>query len=341
MDSDASVFATFYLNGWIGGYYTIHSIEEDKWIPGNILATVGSAIYTVDSSGSATLLIGSKYITGNRKEGNDGLLNGTSGLFQMQNGKELIISDKFNHCLRKLDRETKNITTFAGECRSSKNDTSSDGRCVPQGDSPIEETVFCNPDLLRHSERENTLLVLDKGYKEETCIRSINLSTSQVSTLYQTDSFTALDYFVVEETNSLVFLASNGIVQINLLTGSKQWLIGCEKNSSEADCEGFSNMSFSEPYAFIKLDDNIIVSGEALHVFNLESKSSLKLTANEISDYYSFRDTAAIALIDKQLFVGIWVSYLSADDYYYYEDYEGRGTAIFKINLPLSNCQGK
>ena len=37
-----------------------------------------------------------------------------------KNGSELIVADRFNHCIRRVNRHTSTVTTFAGICTNSQ-----------------------------------------------------------------------------------------------------------------------------------------------------------------------------------------------------------------------------
>jgi len=93
-------------------------LNEDKYIPGNILFTDKYSLRTTDGISVSTIAgspTSSGYSTGTGTSGRFDYLFG----FYQKNKTHVIVADYYNACLRMIDRTNGHISLFAGTCRSS------------------------------------------------------------------------------------------------------------------------------------------------------------------------------------------------------------------------------
>ena len=106
---DTSISYFVVTSGWV------YNLEEDHFIPGNIIYTDGSSIKTSDGKkisvvvGNAT---GYGYVEG---QGASAVFNSIFGFTQV-GLDQLVVSDYNNYCIRHVNRTTGNTTQHIGQC---------------------------------------------------------------------------------------------------------------------------------------------------------------------------------------------------------------------------------
>lgn len=315
----------------------VTTIVEDSYKEGNVLVGVGSAVYTVDSSGDHELIAGRLGNTDNRpqadKLGIDGMywnsmdwmgsydnvgstvLNLTHGLAQLPDGK-LIISD-FNHgCLRVVDRGSglPVISTLAGQCevRSSKFCTFEDGL--------FNEAKFCYPTRLIYVEEGNIVMVLDES-KNGSFIRVLNMTTQETATLsFGSQSIVGRDMFYRKMTESIdVLVATNYsllrlIYEFNEVNPKVVCLIG-----DDVDCETKRpQVMGNEMFHSMAVDGDLVALVDRSP--DMESNVYLyDLKNNRLSNLCDYIDlfcpyrAASVAFIGGYLYVGESIRYTTGD----------------------------
>ena len=93
-------------------------MEEDQYIPGNIIYTDGYSIKT--SNGQTTSIVVGNATSSGYTEG-----RGANARFQyifdilQLTSEELLVPDYSNYCIRHVNRTTGNTTQYIGQCRKS------------------------------------------------------------------------------------------------------------------------------------------------------------------------------------------------------------------------------
>ena len=197
-------------------------MEADLKNDGNILFSEGPSLKTTDGSTTVNIA-GDLRIPGYKDDrNNEARFRDITGFHQL-NKQEVVIADKYNHCLRKVNRDTGVTSTFAGRC----------GYEVFQ-DGPIDSALFYNPTgvfgpLGVHSHESTNrdsklkdlpllgfLYVTDSG---NMAIRGIHVKDGAVKTIVKSASLQGLSYycpFLYSERNVGGFVATNlGIMFIN------------------------------------------------------------------------------------------------------------------------------
>lgn len=347
LGSKLTTFAWFNLHEYQDGDRNIyiHSIQADEWIPGNILATIGSALYTISSSGDSELLTGSIQGQGYQNGHDyDALFNKTAGILQLNGGREVIISDYWNSCLRKLDRLTQEVSTFAGECDV---DYGTDEKGVPycgsRRDGLTGAAIFCNVVRLRYREAENTILVLDMA-QHETVIRAINLNTSQVSTIFSNLTFHARDFLDDVEEDTFTFTVAPGILQVDRITREGKWLAGCGNSSFSGVCasDDRRDISMILPHGLIKKHGIYIVSdffGNEVYIVNSENGNYAKVCHDTDGQrLFAIDHPAAVEIVGDHLYIG---QHVYTVDSYVHDYIATRFIKIYKVKLEVTTSDGE
>jgi len=92
-------------------------MEEDEYIPGNILFTDLHSLRTTDGISVSTIAGSPKSRGYNNSSGTSARFNGLYGFYQ-KNSTHVIVADYGNACLRMIDRTTGQISQFAGTCQT-------------------------------------------------------------------------------------------------------------------------------------------------------------------------------------------------------------------------------
>lgn len=96
-------------------YSEVYDIQEDLFFPSNLLFSDGHALLT--ASGNTSHLVAGKIGSWgyNERQGEQARFYGITGILQI-NSTTAIVVDKWNHCLRSIDRLTNQTSLYAGNC---------------------------------------------------------------------------------------------------------------------------------------------------------------------------------------------------------------------------------
>lgn len=97
----------------VGDNQIIH-IGLDEFISGNIIIGDGYSLKTTDGNKTETIAGHSKH-SGYREDSGGSRFNGSAGFIHLD-PNTLIVSDRHNHCMRKIDRRTNRTDTYVGTC---------------------------------------------------------------------------------------------------------------------------------------------------------------------------------------------------------------------------------
>lgn len=208
------------------GLTPVSVIQEDLFDsgPGHLLMAMGGALVAASvEEGFSEVLIGAIVPNNGKNVVNDTRFSNISGIAQLRFGaaeslpfEQVIFSDENNRCLRKLDRFDMQVTTFAGECETTTNATAEELECS-RIDGPLRNSTFCAPKTLHYDELNNRILVLDASVND-SAIRSIDLNTSTIQTLYEID-YTMPSFSYNEINNTASFAFQNGSILVVHLQG--------------------------------------------------------------------------------------------------------------------------
>lgn len=172
------------LTDYLGfGDFSVQHMEEDLYIPGNILFSTSETLRTTNGT-TATTLAGSK---SNRSQIDFGDIYfnafGTEAQFSridsfiQVNPRSVVIVDMFNNCLRLFDRVTTLVSDYAGKCAKGS-----------YRDGTASVARFSTPrSIIRNQRDPQQLLLLDSS---NVAVRTINVETQRVNTIFTSDNLT-------------------------------------------------------------------------------------------------------------------------------------------------------
>ena len=189
---------TFGMSRAPGG---IGHIAVDLRIPNQMIVAGRHAISTTDGSLSTQIIAGSRVAGYREGVASQARFHTVSGFFQLS-PSALIVLDRFNHCLRLIDRFSSATGPFVGQCSKSG-----------YGDGTA--AMFNEPyDIIRDTTQENQFFVSDRA---NNAIRITDLSNRNVSTLIKSDQIPKPKGMAYDtDSGSLYIIASCGVVMYNI-----------------------------------------------------------------------------------------------------------------------------
>lgn len=279
-------------------------MEADLRYPGSILYSEGASLKTTDGPSTKNIagdIRTQGFIEGSNKEAR---FNDITGFHQL-NRDEVIVVDKFNHCLRKVNRETGMTSIFAG-------------RCGFEGDKDgiLDDALFFQPtgvfgpvgvnshesSVVEHEGKPvdmkiaiGNLFVTDTG---NMALRQIH-PNGMVETLSKSDSFQGLNYlhpfFLVGDTKKTLHFVGfattdHGILFLNTQEDKVELAVGTEAIPSPGLFK--MNPITPSPKQFLLSDSNSGSSAPLnnMGMFFLDGSNRLKIVKlgeNNVIEYCS------------------------------------------------------
>lgn len=178
----------------------IGHISTDLRLPGQMLVAGRHALRSTDGALSIQNVAGSPFSGYNEGVGSRARFSTISGFLQI-GPNSVVVLDRFNHCVRLIDRDTRNTSTLAGQC-------SSKGYL----DGPAAN--FNEPyDIIQNTLQENQFLVSDRA---NNAVRII--SGRNVSTLIKSDQMPLPKGMAQDKTSgSLYIISACGLVMYDFV----------------------------------------------------------------------------------------------------------------------------
>lgn len=231
-------------------------LEQDLLNPNTLLACIDNAVATIDiKKRTAAAYSGLPNSAGYVEDrGTKARYNEAISLAQI-NKTTIIVADKRNFCLRRIERDSINSLTFAG-------------RCTEYGDSGAQEETTTTTDLRLSSPQS----LLYEGSTQRlyladmSSVYYINMADLRVYKLI--DSEYTIYSLVKSAIDPHMFIGAiaGGIVSIHTANGSKviniiagQELPPLENKALDGD---FAKASFNQPRAVIHLYSNLYMTAE-------------------------------------------------------------------------------
>lgn len=235
----------------------VYHMAEDLWRQGFILFSDGNSVKT--TNGATTETIAGQSKGGYREgQGTQAMFNATYGFVQ-QSSTLVIVVDRYNHCLRSLDRRTRMTEVFAGRCR--KSGFRNDGA----------KSMFDEPHSIIRDLKSKSYLVTDLG---NNAIRKVASDTKSVSTLKKSDSLRKPRGITQDETSGDFYIITyHALFRLSYATNKLQLLGGSE---DKAVVNGkLSQARFSYPSEIIMFNKgtySLIADGRQLRLIDMRSQ---------------------------------------------------------------------
>jgi len=269
-------------------YETIYHMEEDEYIPGNILFTDSNSLKTTDGN-TTTVIAGNAavkgYIEGIREESRFAALTG----FVQISPNEVIVADAVNHCLRLVDRSTGETQPFVGTCGK-------------EGHTDGATAQFNMPwSIIKDNQVPDHLLVIDRI---NGLVRSVLVNDRLVSTyasvMDKPKNLLQLD------NGDLIITSDHAVSRLDYSLHNLTLLAGTSETYGSDDGD-FSSTRFFHPAAVIKLSDSkLMIADKAngkLRVMDLKTRQTTTFCTG-MPAKCDFYDPRSLLLDGDELLVG-------------------------------------
>lgn len=236
---------------------SVYVLQEDIHNSGWFLAGLENSLVSFSPNGSLTVLAGSTNVTGYLDgQALQARFTAVLGIFQTQD-RRVIISDHSNHCLRILNRDSRIVSTFSGNCTY-----------PGYLDSKLEDAMFSLPTDLEPMEATgNRIAVVEFSPKR---VRYIHMQERLVSTA--ADLLTQVTHLL--KTPHHLYLAAKYGVQ-EAVDEAMIWISGSYVSGSVNG--NLKEASFMDPQGLAAIGSSIILLADRrlnkLRILNIDNES--------------------------------------------------------------------
>lgn len=218
--------------------YPANHMEEDLMYPGNIIFSDARTIRTTDGKNNSVIAGNPSYEGYLEGTGTSARVNHVGGFYQM-NSTHLIFTDRVNHCLRMLNRQTRETSPFAGKCGTSG---FQDG---------IDSRFYYPWSIIKDESSPNKVIVADTS---NHAMRRVDLVTKRVTTMLRTAA-TSPRSMVFNKKGHLLISQSNMLSEFRLADLLNTNVVGSKLTGT---LDGpFSRARFYYPYEIINVRDDV------------------------------------------------------------------------------------
>ena len=263
-------------------------MELDHYRPGYLVYTDKHALMTSD--GTTTHLIAGSSTQGGYREG-----VGAEARFYYIRGfaqiseKLLVVVDRYNHCLRLIDRSTNQTSVFSGLCESRGYEDGSPG----QFDYPFFVVI--------DKRDKNQLFITD--YRN-SAVRTVNVTSKVADTFVQSDSLKYIKCITQEEESGDLYVTANNAVYritytqttVSLISGSPG------ENYGHKDSTLLKSL-FDLPYELIFITPKtLLIADRGNNKLRIVDMNSDKVTTLNVTN--SLNSPRSLLLTNDSLYVG-------------------------------------
>lgn len=193
-------------------------MEEDRYVPGNLLFSDDSSLKTTDGSTTDTI-VGSPLSRAYREgTGTDAQFHWITGFIQ-HSANKVVVADIGNSCLRRVNRTHNRTQTYLGVCTSEG---------FRNGTSPL----FSGPRSIINNHMDNSSVLLTD--RNNNAIWTINIVTDDSQVLVESAALSFPRGIVQDEqTGDLYITNENGVVKYDYTSGDLRMLSGSSAKGSE------------------------------------------------------------------------------------------------------------
>ena len=174
-------------------------MEVDQYRPGHIIFTDYRSLKTTDGT-SVRLIAGKTQVFGYKEGVRDrAVFNDIYGFTQIASNR-VVVADRYNHCLRLIDRKTDSTSVLSGQCKSAGYHDGRPGR-------------FFSPwSVVRDRKDTKLLLVTDH---ENRAVRAVNAQSGEVSTFVKSQEKLMYMRCLTQDSKGDVYITAwNAILKI-------------------------------------------------------------------------------------------------------------------------------
>ena len=264
-------------------------MELDHYRPGYLVYTDKHALMTSD--GTTTHLIAGNSTQGGYREG----VGAEARFFYIRgfaqiSDKHVVVVDRYNHCLRLIDRTTNNTSVFSGQCESYGYE---DGR----------PGLFGYPVYVVIDKRDkNQLFIVDS---DNSAVRNVTVNSRVAGTFVQSDSLKVIKGITQEEeSGDLYVTAYNALYRITYIQRTVSLISGSPGRSSDIYRDStLLDSLFKYPYGLIFIrPKTLLIAEENNDKLRLVDMNSDQVTTLNVTN--SLHEPTSLLLTNDSLYVG-------------------------------------
>ena len=266
----------------------VYHMELDRYRPGFLLYADLKALMTGD--GTTTHLIAGHSTQGGYREG----VGAEARFFYIRgfaqiSDKHVVVVDRYNHCLRLIDRTTNNTSVFSGQCESYGYE---DGR----------PGLFGYPVYVVIDKRDkNQLFIVDS---DNSAVRNVTVNSRVAGTFVQSDSLKYIRGITQEEeSGDLYATAYHALYRITYTQRTVTLISGSPGDSSGDRDSTLHDSLFYWPAELIFIaPDTLLVADDNNNKLRLLDMNSDKVTTLNVTN--SLYGPSSLLLTNNTLYVG-------------------------------------
>ena len=272
--------------------HAVSHIENDLYLPGNLLFADGGALKT--SLYGETWTVAGFFAHDGYVEGvwQAARFSWITGFIQLSASKVLVV-DKWNHCLRVVNRITNSTSNFAGGCPSS-------------GYIDGCSALFSFPVSVIHNQKNSgQFLVTDSA---NFAVRTLNVTTAEVGTLFTHNPHMYAGICQDSTTGNIFLTTFDGLAKYDYKTTKVTTIL------SSAETTIMNGLRLSNPGELLFVcNESLLIAdtdNERLFAINLYNRIFMEITANceSSADEIGFADSltypSALAMFGDTVLVG-------------------------------------
>lgn len=286
----------------------VTTLAEDEYYRGNLLFSDYCALGTTLNGVDISYVAGEPHNSGYR-EGRGGVaMFRTISSFVQQNSTHVLVTDRYNHCVRVVNRQTNQTSPFAGRCQISGGQ-----------DGNLTEATFITPWGIAAGGQY--VFVADLGgwtqYRTWGAVRKIDLSTGLVVTLHQNDTNMRYPMGLVldEAMNYLLITSIDGIFRLNLTdqaSSAPRLLTSGQEGFKDGP---IADTRFRYPEAIVSLGSGVYAiadyMGQRVRLFDYDSDNVSSICMGKRGLEYKNAEScklfepSSVGLIGSTLYIGM------------------------------------
>ena len=269
--------------------YLVCHMELDRYRPGYLLYTEKRALMTSD--GTTTHLIAGNSTQWGYREGVGGKARFSTiiGGFAQISEKHVVVADRYNHCMRLIDRSTNKTSVFSGQCKSRGYEGGSPGQ--------FKYPYF----VVIDKQDKNQLFIADSS---NAAVRNVTVNSRVAGTFVQSDSLKYIRGITQDEKiGDLYVTAYHALYRITYTQRTVSLISGSPGDNSRYRDSTLLDSRFDWPYELIlNAPETLLVAdswNNKLRLLDMNSDKVTTLTATNSMD-----KPASLLLTNNSLYVG-------------------------------------
>ena len=228
---------------------TVYHIQEDSFVPGNLLIADGCVLKTSDGTVTSTIAGGPHWEPGYAEGvGVQARFNKVLSFVQISS-HQVVLVDSTNRCLRSVDRNTNQTAAYAGNC-------------TQQGQQDGLDALFNEPtSVIINTKNSSQLIIVEPSHAS---LRIMGIFDKNVSTMFRRGGSGDLQRMVQSPTTGNIYITfSHGVGLYDYQSKTFTRIAGAPTGMGFRDGL-FSQMLFLWPIGIEFLDSRTLIVADSL-----------------------------------------------------------------------------